>query len=154
MYYGQLLKTCLTDGPGVRVSLYCSGCRIHCRGCHNPDSWSFNFGKEYTNDTEKEIIEALSKDYISGLTLCGGEPTEPENLEILTNLAKKVKELFPTKTIWLYSGHEYEEIKDLELLKYIDVAVVGPFILELRDISVNNKWRGSTNQRIIEVKHE
>ena len=106
MYYGQLKKISILDGPGVRVSLYVSGCRNHCEGCHNPETWNFLFGKEYTQDTENTIIQYLDHEYISGLTICGGEPMEEENQVELLKLIKKVKSKYPDKTIWCYTGYE------------------------------------------------
>lgn len=161
MNYGHIYKNSVVDGPGVRVSLYTSGCRVHCKGCHNPETWDFNFGKLYTEESEKEILEALGHDYIQGFTLCGGDPMEEESQRVTVNLLKKIKELYPNKDTWCWTGYEYVDlIKDGkkhcevtdELLSYVDVLVVGPFVLELRDISDNNRWRGSTNQRVIDLK--
>ena len=121
MYYGQLIEDCVSDGPGFRVSLYVSGCRNCCKGCHNPEGRNFNFGQEFTEATIDKIINLLNKEYISGLTLCGGEPMEPENQEVLIHLIKRVKERFPNKSIWCYTGYEWEDVKDSILNKYIDV---------------------------------
>lgn len=160
MYYGEIKKLDIANGDGVRVSLFVSGCRIHCPGCFNAMTWDFCYGKEFTQDTEKEIIEALEKDFISGLTLLGGEPFEPENQKVLAPFLKKVKELFPKKNIWCYSGYIYEtellaedgkahtEVTE-EMLSYIDVLVDGPFVEELKDISL--VFRGSSNQRILKL---
>lgn len=160
MYYGTLNKTNITDGPGVRVSLYVSGCRRHCKGCHNAETWDFKYGKLYTEDVEKEILEALNHDYIEGFTFCGGEPFEEENQRELVKLARKIHQLYPNKTIWSWTGYEYEdlleggqkhcEVTD-ELLYYCNVIVVGPFILEQRDITDSNRWRGSLNQRVVDL---
>lgn len=160
MYYGTIKKTDIADGPGIRVCLYVSGCRRHCKGCHNPETWDFNYGQLYTEETEKEILEALDHDYISGFTFCGGEPFEEENQRELVKLARKIHERFPDKNIWSWTGYEYEdllsggckhcEVTD-ELLSYVDVLVVGKFILELRDITDNNRWRGSLNQRVLDL---
>ena len=152
MYYGQLIEDCVSDGPGFRVSLYVSGCRNCCKGCHNPESRNFKFGQEFTEDTVDKIINLLNKEYISGLTLCGGEPMEPENQEVLIHLIKRVKERFPNKSIWCYTGYEWEDVKNSILNKYIDVMVVGPFVLKERDITCDNLWRGSRNQRIVDVQ--
>ena len=152
MYYGQLIEDCVSDGPGFRVSLYVSGCRNRCKGCHNPEGRNFNFGQEFTEATIDKIINLLNKEYISGLTLCGGEPMEPENQEVLIHLIKRVKERFPNKSIWCYTGYEWEDVKDSILNKYIDVMVVGPFVLKERDITCDNLWRGSRNQRIVDVQ--
>ncbi|MBQ5385018.1 MAG: anaerobic ribonucleoside-triphosphate reductase activating protein [Treponema sp.] len=160
MYYGEIKKIDIANGDGVRVSLFVSGCRIHCPGCFNAMTWDFCYGKEFAQDTEKEIIEALEKDFISGLTLLGGEPFEPENQKVLAPFLKKVKELFPKKNIWCYSGYIYEtellaedgkahtEVTE-EMLSYIDVLVDGPFVEELKDISL--VFRGSSNQRILKL---
>ena len=160
MYYGEIKKIDIANGDGVRVSLFVSGCRIHCPGCFNAMTWDFCYGKEFTQDTEKEIIEALEKDFISGLTVLGGEPFEPENQQVLAPFLKKVKELFPKKNIWCYSGYIYEtellaengkahtEVTE-EMLSYIDVLVDGPFVEELKDISL--VFRGSSNQRILKL---
>ena len=160
MYYGEIKKLDIANGDGVRVSLFVSGCRIHCPGCFNAMTWDFCYGKEFTQDTEKEIIEALEKDFISGLTVLGGEPFEPENQKVLAPFLKKVKELFPKKNIWCYSGYIYEtellaengkahtEVTE-EMLSYIDVLVDGPFVEELKDISL--VFRGSSNQRILKL---
>ncbi|HIW42158.1 MAG TPA: anaerobic ribonucleoside-triphosphate reductase activating protein, partial [Candidatus Mediterraneibacter vanvlietii] len=105
MYYGEIKKCDIANGEGVRVSLFVSGCTHHCPGCFNQDTWDFTYGEEYTEDTEQEIIEALKPDYINGLSLLGGEPFEPRNQEILVKLLRKVKNLYPEKDIWCYSGY-------------------------------------------------
>jgi len=160
MYYGEIKKLDIANGEGVRVSLFVSGCRIHCPGCFNSMTWDFCYGKEFTEAVENEILEALDKDYISGLTVLGGEPFEPENQKILTPFLRRVKEKFPNKNIWCYSGYIYEteliapdgkshtEFTE-EMLSYIDVLVDGPFVLALKDISLN--FRGSCNQRILDL---
>ncbi|MBR6078983.1 MAG: anaerobic ribonucleoside-triphosphate reductase activating protein [Treponema sp.] len=160
MYYGEIKKIDIANGDGVRVSLFVSGCRIHCPGCFNAMTWDFCYGKEFTRDTEDEIIEALGKDFISGLTVLGGEPFEPENQKVLAPFLKKVKELFPKKNIWCYSGYIYES--DIaapngkvhtdstdEMLSCIDTLVDGPFIEAEKDISL--VFRGSKNQRILKL---
>lgn len=151
MKYCQLLKDCISDGPGVRVSIYFSGCNLHCKGCHNAAAWDFNYGQLFTQNIIEEIKNALSNKYISGLTIAGGEPLQQDKRKFY-KFVKEIKKEFPDKTIWLYTGYEWDQIKKFKVLKFIDVAVVGPFVLEKRDISCNNKWRGSTNQRIINVK--
>ena len=159
MYYGNIKKYDIADGEGVRVTLFVSGCRIHCKGCFQSQTWDFNFGKEYTEETEKEILEALKPEYIQGLTVLGGEPFEPENQRVLVTLYRKVKELYPQKDIWSYSGYVLEEnilaggnkhteVTD-EILSMLDVLVDGPFIQEKRNISL--AFRGSENQRVINV---
>ena len=161
MNYGNIKKYDIADGPGVRVSLFVSGCRHHCKGCFNAETWDFNYGHPYTEDTEAEILEALKPDYIQGLTLLGGEPFEPENQVELVKLLRKVREIYPKKDIWSYTGFIYD--RDLqeggraftevteEMLSYIDVLVDGPFIEAERDLTL--VFRGSRNQRILKL-HE
>lgn len=161
MNYGNIKKYDVADGPGVRVSLFVSGCRHHCKGCFNPETWNFDFGQPFTKETEEEIIEALSPDYIEGFTVLGGEPFEPENQAVVMPLLKRIKETFPKKTIWCYSGYLYDV--DMipggkiytkyteEMLSYIDVLVDGEFVEELKNLML--QFRGSSNQRIIHL-HE
>ena len=152
MYYGRIKKTDIANGPGVRVSLFVSGCRNHCKGCFQPETWSFNYGQEYDGvNTVNEIIEALSPEYISGLSILGGDPIERENISEVVTLCYLVKRLYPDKTIWLYTGYNYEDIAEMypNILEVIDVMVDGPFIEDLKDISL--VFRGSSNQRIIDV---
>ena len=160
MYYGNIKKYDIADGEGVRVTLFVSGCRIHCEGCFQPQTWNFEFGQPYTQDTEKEILEALKEPYISGLTLLGGDPFEPENQRELVKLLKKVRETYPDKTIWSYTGYvldqdlldggrKHIEVTD-EMLSYLDVLVDGPFMQDKKNLSI--VFRGSSNQRIIDVK--
>ena len=150
MNYCEIKKYDIANGDGVRVSLFVSGCRNHCKGCFNPETWDFNYGDLYTEDVEKEITEALKPEYISGLTVLGGDPFEPENIEAVTALCKRVKELYPEKTIWVYTGYYFEDFKDREIMKYIDVLVDGPFEMDKKDISL--RFRGSSNQRILNIK--
>lgn len=149
MYYGRINKTDIANGPGVRVSLFVSGCRNRCKGCFNPETWSFNYGKEFTLKTLIEIDKALEPDYIDGLTILGGDPFEPENIETVTAICKTLAIEHRLKTIWIYTGYNYEDIKDLEIMDYIDVLVDGPFIESKKDISL--QFRGSSNQRIIDI---
>lgn len=160
MNYGQIKKFDIADGDGVRVSLFVSGCRNRCKGCFQPETWDFCYGKEFTWQVEDEILSALKPDFISGLTVLGGEPFEEENQTVLTPFLRLVHEKFPNKTIWCYTGYVYD--RDLvkggkkhidctdEMLSYIDVLVDGPFVEELKDISLS--FRGSSNQRIIYLK--
>lgn len=151
MNYGNIKKTDIANGPGVRVSLFVSGCRNRCKGCFNPETWSFRYGKPFDALVGYKVIEALAPDYISGLSILGGDPMEPENVDIVTSFCSIVKDEYPNKTIWLYTGYKYEDIAEKypDLLKFIDVMVDGPFIEELKDISLT--FRGSSNQRIIDV---
>lgn len=159
MYYGNIKKHDIADGPGVRVSLFVSGCRHHCKGCFNSETWSFTYGQPYTEDTEKEIMEALRPDYIAGLTVLGGEPFEPENQREVVKLLKKVRETYPQKNIWCYTGYLYDvdlteggkvytEVTD-EMLSCIDVLVDGEFVEAEKDLTL--KFRGSRNQRLISL---
>ncbi|MDD6436287.1 MAG: anaerobic ribonucleoside-triphosphate reductase activating protein [Clostridiales bacterium] len=161
MYYGNIKKYDIADGPGVRVSLFVSGCRHHCKGCFNSETWDFNFGQPYTQETEQEILEALKPPYITGFTLLGGEPFEPENQVELVKLLRKIREVYPKLNIWCYSGYLYDVdmveggrvYTDVtkEMLSYIDTLVDGPFIEAEKDLRL--KFRGSRNQRIINL-HE
>lgn len=160
MYYGEIKKCDIANGEGVRVSLFVSGCTHHCPGCFNEATWDFHYGKEFTEETEKELLDALEPSYINGLSLLGGEPFEPENQKALVLFLRKVKERYPGKNIWCYSGYLYDsqllsesrarcEYTD-EMLSMIDVLVDGRFVESLKDITL--VFRGSSNQRIIDVK--
>lgn len=160
MYYGTIKKYDIADGEGVRVTLFVSGCTNACKGCFQPETWDFCYGQPYTEETEKEILEALDNPFIQGLTLLGGEPFEESNQRVLIHLLRKVKEKYPDKDIWSYTGFVYEkdllegqrkhtEVTD-EMLSYLDVLVDGPFVEELKNIRI--KFRGSENQRIIDMK--
>ena len=160
MNYADIKPITIQDGTGVRVSLYVSGCRFHCRGCHNQETWDFNYGKKYTEKTERYILELLNKEYIAGLSILGGEPLEPENQKVLTDLVQKVKKQYPDKDIWCYTGYDFEKnilgqmYKQFDytsiFLENIDVIVDGRF--EEENKIINLKYRGSTNQRKIDVK--
>ena len=149
----------IANGVGVRVSLFVSGCTHHCKGCFNSDAWDFSYGEPYTKETEEQILELLAPDYISGLSLLGGEPFEPSNQRVLVGLLRKVKALYPNKTVWCYSGYTLEhellsesrarcEVTD-EMLSYVDVLVDGRFVEELRNLRL--LFRGSENQRLIDL---
>ncbi len=150
MNYAKLNGYDIANGPGVRVSLFVSGCRHHCKGCFNPETWDFDYGRVFTFDTYQRLDDLLSFEHISGLSILGGEPLEPENNKTLTVVCKSIKEVYPEKTIWLYTGFTYEHVRDLPIMRYVDVLVDGPFIESLKDISL--QFRGSSNQRIIDVK--
>ena len=141
-----------SNGDGVRVSLFVSGCRMHCKGCFNPESWDFLYGEVFTEKTKEDILKGLHSDYIEGFSLLGGDPFEPEHEEVLLDLLKAIKEQYPDKTIWCWTGRKLEKIKDSPLLKYIDVLIDGAFVEHLKD--PNLKWRGSSNQRIIRITKE
>ena len=161
MHYLGLNNFTITDGPYCRVSLYVSGCRNHCKGCHNKVSWDFNAGDLFTEEVEQKILEWLKLPYIKGFSICGGEPMEEENQRSLLPLLQKIRKNIPDKDIWLWTGYEFEDLLPQgrkhcevteEILSLIDVAIVGPFILEQRDITGDNLWRGSRNQRVIDIK--
>lgn len=161
MYYGNIKTYDIADGLGVRVSLFVSGCRNHCENCFNPETWSFTYGKEFTKETEEEIIRALKPTYITGFSLLGGEPFEPENQRELVHFLKKLKETYPQKDIWCYTGYlldqdlaqggrKYTEVTE-EMLSYIDILVDGRFVEAEKDITL--KFRGSRNQRIFQLEN-
>ena len=159
MNYAVIKKNDIPNGPGVRVTLFVCGCRHRCKGCFNSEAWDFGYGRPYTAQTEAEIMDALSPDHISGLSFLGGEPFEPENREALIGLARCFRKTYPNKTLWCYSGFTLEEILEgargdtesaSELLSFVDVLVDGRFSEELKDASL--LFRGSSNQRIIDVK--
>ncbi len=159
MHYATIKECDIANGPGVRVSVFVSGCNHHCKGCFNEIAWNFEYGNEFTEETINKVLKDLDKDYIEGLSLLGGEPLEHTNQKGLLPLVKKVKEKFPNKSIWCYTGFDYE--KDVmgnmyknwdetkELINNIDVIVDGKFEQELKNPSL--KFRGSSNQRVIDV---
>lgn len=160
MYYGNIKGYDIADGPGVRVSLFVSGCRHHCKGCFNTETWDFAYGQPYTKETEDQIIDMLAGSYIQGLTVLGGEPFEPENQPEVMRLLRRVKKTYPGKDIWCYSGYLYDvdmqkggcvytDVTE-ELLSYIDVLVDGEFVEDMKDITL--LFRGSRNQRLIVLK--
>ena len=160
MNYMEIKKYDIANGPGVRTSLFVAGCTHHCKGCFNPESWDFKAGKPFNDKTIDEIIESLKPEYVKGLSLLGGEPFEPANQAALLPLVKKVKEIYPNKNIWAFSGYLFDkQIMDVmakkydftkELISYIDVLVDGEFVEEEKDLSI--VYRGSRNQRIIDVR--
>ena len=156
MNYHKIEKTSIANGTGIRVVLWVSGCSLHCKGCHNPETWNLNSGKPFDEDAKKELFEALDKPYIQGITFSGGHPFERVNRSTLYCLVKEIKEKFPQKDIWLYTGYTWEEIfeKDIREIQrtlcWIDVLVDGKYVEEEKDITL--KWRGSRNQRVIDVK--
>lgn len=153
MNYLKIDKTSISNGLGVRTVLWCAGCERKCKNCFNPQTWDFNAGKLFDENAKQLLFAQLGKPYIKGLTLSGGHPLETKNFSDVLNLVKEVKEKFPTKDIWLYTGYLYEELYYREIsriLLYIDVLVDGPYIEEQRDITL--AFRGSRNQRLIDVK--
>lgn len=177
MYYATIKKTDVANGPGIRVSLFVSGCTHGCKGCFNREAWDFHYGSPYTEETEREIMSALAPDYIKGISILGGEPMEPQNRGSVLKLLEKVRETYPQKSIWCYTGYDYE--KDLlrwraeeqmererqtacacaeqaeagvisRLLELIDVLVDGEFVEEKKNLRL--AFRGSENQRLIDIK--
>lgn len=150
MNYHNITKDDMLNGDGLRVVLWTAGCTHCCNGCQNPQTWDASGGIEFDKAAEDELFEALSKEHISGITFSGGDPLHPFNRETVLRLAKKVKDTLPNKTVWLYTGFLWEEVKKAIDLTNIDVLVDGEFIKELNDN--NLKWIGSSNQRIIDVQ--
>lgn len=158
MYYASIKNCDIANGPGVRVSLFVSGCTHHCPGCFNEVAWDFHYGEPFTQQTIDTILNMLSPAYIKGLTLLGGEPFEPENQEPVVELLRQIKAKYPEKTIWAFSGYTYEQITSgklgawavtKEYLSYLDVLVDGPFIEAKKNLSL--RFRGSENQRQIDM---
>jgi anaerobic ribonucleoside-triphosphate reductase activating protein len=149
MKYQAIKKQDMLNGDGIRVSFWCSGCPHRCIGCHNPETWDKDLGILVTKDTYKELALALDQSYISGITWTGGDCLHPDNRQEIEDLIMFVHDNF-NKTQWLYTGYHWNDIKNLNIIKYLDVVVDGPYIEELRDISL--KWRGSSNQRVIDVR--
>lgn len=156
MNYHKIEKTSVANGTGIRVVLWVSGCSLHCKGCHNPETWSLCSGKLFDEEAKRELFEALDKPYIQGITLSGGHPLEEGNRTAIYFLVQEIKKRFPQKDIWLYTGYTWDEIfkngsrEMRKILYWVDVLVDGKYIEEQRDITL--KWRGSRNQRVIDVK--
>ena len=156
MNYADIKKVDVANGPGVRVSLFVSGCTHRCKECFNPETWDFGFGAPFGEAEVEKILTFLAPDHIRGLSLLGGEPFEPDNQGAVLDLVKRVRERLPRKTIWCYSGYLFEELAEnrvgthsRSLLEGLDVLVDGPFVLEKKDLGL--RFRGSSNQRIIDV---
>lgn len=151
MRYNKIRKMDIANGPGVRVSVFMQGCSFHCKNCFNPETHDFNGGKEFTDEVIKHILELCDKDYIEGLSILGGEPMHPTNIDGTAKLAKAFKEKFPNKNVWVWSGFLFDKnLKDTEVVKYIDVLVDGQYVDELHNPLL--KWKGSSNQRVIDVQ--
>ena len=161
MHVGEVMTADVANGEGMRVSVFVSGCRNHCKGCFQPQTWDFNYGREYTPEIEQFIIDELSKSYYDGITILGGDPMEPENQEPVLRLLRRIKKELPDKNVWAYTGYVYD--RDLvpggkrfvdgvtrELLESIDILIDGRFVEELKNLMLN--FRGSGNQRIIKMK--
>ena len=159
MNYATIKNCDIANGPGVRVSLFVSGCTHHCKGCFNEVAWDFDYGQPFTEDTVEKILNMMAPGYIKGITLLGGEPFEPQNQPALVDLAKRIKAKYPTKSIWAFSGYLFENMLDgkvgdrdicMEFLKHVDVLVDGPFVESKKNLML--RFRGSENQRIIDVQ--
>lgn len=158
MNYHTITKEDMVNGPGLRTVLWVSGCEHHCPNCHNPETWCKSSGEPFDENAERIIFEELEKDYISGITISGGDPLAPYNVEKVTEICKKIRKKYnllkdsakkKCKTIWVYTGYSYEEVKELEIMKYINVLVDGEFKQAL--YSPNLDWKGSSNQRVINI---
>ena len=151
MRYNKIRKMDIADGPGVRVSIFMQGCTFNCKNCFNPDTHDFNGGKEFTDSTIERVLELCDNENIEGLSILGGEPMNPKNIEGTTKLAKAFKEKYPNKNIWVWTGFLYDkDLKNKEVLNYIDVLVDGQYKDELHNPKL--RWCGSSNQRVIDVK--
>ena len=151
MGYNKIRKMDISDGPGVRVSIFMQGCAFNCKNCFNPETHDFNGGKEFTDATIDRILELSDNDNIEGLSILGGEPMHPRNIENTTKLAKAFKEKYPNKSVWAWSGFKFDkDLNDKEVTKYLDVLVDGQNVDELHNPTL--KWKGSSNQRVIDVQ--
>ncbi|MCC8161516.1 MAG: anaerobic ribonucleoside-triphosphate reductase activating protein [Oscillospiraceae bacterium] len=150
MRYHNITKDDMLNGDGLRVVLWVAGCEHECRGCQNPVTWDICGGLEFDDDAKKEIFAELEKPYISGITLSGGDPLHTMNRADTGRLIEEIAGKFPNKTIWLYTGYEWQEVKNLPYMKYVDVMVDGEFVERLKDNKL--QWRGSSNQKVIDVK--
>lgn len=150
MRYHNITKDDMLNGDGLRAVLWLSGCEHACKGCHNPITWDVNGGIEFDNTARNELFDLLEKDYISGVTFSGGDPLHPANINEVSLLINEIRETFPEKTIWLYTGYDWDEIKMFPFIKNIDVLVDGEFVQELKDEKLH--WKGSSNQNVIDVK--
>ena len=150
MRYHKIRKMDIADGPGVRVSIFLQGCTFNCKNCFNPETHDFKGGQEFTDETIEEVLNLCDKEFITGLSILGGEPMHPLNIKGTIKLAKAFKERYPEKTIWSWSGFLIDNIVDKEILNYLDVLVDGQYVDELHNPTL--KWCGSENQRVIDVK--
>lgn len=150
MNYGALKKYDIANGPGVRVSLFTSGCRNHCPGCFNQEAQDFNYGKEFTGDVFNKLMTMLGDEHVAGLSILGGDPFEPENADVVEDICLLVKIKYPNKNIWVWTGYYYEDLKDLPSMHNIDVLVDGPFIESQKNLCL--AYCGSENQRVIDVQ--
>ena len=152
MRYAGLNRNDMSAAPGVSVSFFTQGCPHHCKGCHNPITWNPECGLTFDSAAREEIFTELEKDYVSGITFSGGDPLHPANIHDITELAAMIRQIYPHKTIWLYTGYEWNEVRYHDIVQYIDVLVDGQFVQALHDFRL--EWRGSSNQRIIRLKDQ
>lgn len=150
MRYNKIRKMDISNGPGIRVSIFMQGCSFHCKDCFNSETWDFKAGKEFNDEVINKVLDLASLPHIVGLSILGGEPMHPNNREGTIKLAKAFKKRYPDKDIWVWSGYLFDELKDIEGLSYIDTLVDGRFVLEKANPTL--KFRGSSNQRVIDVK--
>lgn len=151
MRYSKIRKMDISNGRGVRVSIFMQGCTFNCKNCFNPETHDFEGGTEFTDETIDKVLDLCSKEHIDGLSILGGEPMHPKNIEGTTKLAKAFKEKFPNKNLWAWTGYKFDEyLKDKEVVKYLDVLIDGQYVDELHDPTL--EWRGSSNQRVIDVQ--
>ena len=151
MRYNKIRKMDISDGPGVRVSIFMQGCAFNCEKCFNPETHDFKGGKEFNDETINRVLKLCENENIEGLSILGGEPMHPQNIEGTTKLAKAFKEKFPNKNIWAWTGFQFDKnLKDTEVVKYLDVLVDGQYVDELHNPTL--KWKGSANQRVIDVQ--
>ena len=151
MRYHKIRRMDIANGEGIRVSIFMQGCAFHCKNCFNPETWDFDGGLEFTDDTIQEVLDLCDRSEVAGLSILGGEPMHPQNIEGTTKLAKAFKERFPNKNIWVWTGFLMDrDLKGKEVLNYLDVLVDGQFVEELHNPLL--KWKGSSNQRVIDVQ--
>ena len=150
MHYCAIKKNDIANGPGVRVTLFVSGCDHHCKGCHNPQTWDPEAGQIFDDAAYEQIFKELSKDYVAGITISGGDPLYAGNIRQIRPLLCLIRTNFPNKTIWLYTGSLWEEIQQYEIIHYLDVCVDGEFQVDKKEVRL--KWKGSSNQRVIDVQ--
>ncbi len=150
MRYHNITKDDMLNGDGLRTVLWVAGCSHGCKNCHNPVTWDICGGIPFDEAAKKELFEALEPEYISGITFSGGDPLHMQNRGEVGELIKEIHEKYPNKTIWVYTGYTWDDVKDLPYLQYADVLVDGPFVEELKDVTLH--WKGSANQRVIDVK--
>lgn len=156
MNYHNIKHDDMNNGDGIRVTLFVSGCEHHCHNCQNPQTWDYNSGIEFDENAFNELCIEMDKDYISGITFSGGDPLAPQNVEKVKDIVVNLKKLFPSKTVWMYTGYKYEQLlfegkhDVIQILKHIDVLVDGRYVEDKRDVSL--KWRGSSNQRVLDMQ--